>query len=1291
MRKFKIGIRSQLLLLVTFASLFSLFILAVVCGVYFSNNLTDLRADRLEVISQLKTSQVTQAINYLIYQIYWMTTKDAITTPLSTSRAGNNSELVFLEAQVSLDQFLTNSETFAAARLYNLDLEIVAESFNNASSVSVPALDYLYPLQQNLSVPNGLSSLTNGISSYYFTGPVSNNSDADSVYFVGITYPVYANTSIILNQPSVAGYLSVITNANNIQAAVNDTTTTELPTDDYIVLAVQPVFASKSSLYGDGEDSASGVQELVGFQAVFPLKSGGVDTNRVYNINSSLAIKEALTKESGSSTKKKNISGDGVALGFSRLAVDTNTYWSIIIEQKLSKFNAPIQKFTNIIIGLSFGIGAFVFLITFPMTILFIRPITKLKDATEAITRSKREREKEKEMELNSQGGHMASAQDSSPPPPYYSTLIRRFNGTAGSNLKEKHGASYTKLNSKPNTLKKDNRNSVISAGTGGSGSVYSSGIRLPSRIEDSKKFFKDELTELTEAFNIMREELEKQYVHLEDRVKSRTKELEASKIEAEAANEAKTVFIANISHELRTPLNGILGMTSIAMDEDDTSRIKDSLKLINRSGELLLHILTELLTYSKNTLNRSKLEKSSFQILEIVYQVQSIFSKLANDQRVFFKILVKPNSLRRLILHGDSNRIIQVVMNLVSNSLKFTPVDGRVDVSFKLLGEYDTVRSRAANYDAVYVKGHQHAADFRPKHKHNASNNDDNCSFISSLDDDNNDNDATSIVTYSTTKYQDVVFESQFKGENKPLPTIPSEDGSNLSQHSNALPSIPADSNNGIDSSNSSGYSDLPTVPPKDDIPLSRLQTAPTKLLPPPNMRESSTTTNVSATTKRPSISSASSSLNSHEYVKDDKAYKIKNFNKSKPWVLQIEVSDTGPGIEPALQEKVFEPFIQGDQTLSRSYGGTGLGLAICRQLARMMHGTLTLKSTLGVGSTFIFTVPLPQVGEIMVPDEDMPDFCEDQFNPKARINRKVAFAFDNSPSSSTVNKTSTNGEVTDTEPKGSPFADPIAKSSPNKSKASSSTSASSRAPAPKFNIEKLGTFKPNSEDSGGSSESGQSGKRNPFYEKPHLITRSSTGTANSSNNSDRLDVGSRLLLDNLSHLKILVAEDNLVNQEVIKRMLLLEGFSNITMASNGAEAVDSVKKSIEDEDVFDLIFMDVQMPKIDGLLATRMIRSNLHFDAPIIALTAFADESNAKECLNNGMSGFLAKPIRRTNLRKIITEFSPVLLRELVTTPQTHQSDEKRLGFDSNQNKTSSNNEFHFNDGNEASNGSN
>lgn len=113
----------------------------------------------------------------------------------------------------------------------------------------------------------------------------------------------------------------------------------------------------------------------------------------------------------------------------------------------------------------------------------------------------------------------------------------------------------------------------------------------------------------------------------------------------------------------------------------------------------------------------------------------------------------------------------------------------------------------------------------------------------------------------------------------------------------------------------------------------------------------------------------------------------------KPKTWVIQIKVTDTGSGIEPALQEKVFEPFVQGDQTLSRSYGGTGLGLSICRQLSKMMRGSLTLDSTIGEGSSFTLTLPLPQTGEIVVPPQDLEMFCDDEFNPTAKSNRKVAF----------------------------------------------------------------------------------------------------------------------------------------------------------------------------------------------------------------------------------------------------------------------------------------------------------
>lgn len=75
---------------------------------------------------------------------------------------------------------------------------------------------------------------------------------------------------------------------------------------------------------------------------------------------------------------------------------------------------------------------------------------------------------------------------------------------------------------------------------------------------------------------------------------------------------------------------------------------------------------------------------------------------------------------------------------------------------------------------------------------------------------------------------------------------------------------------------------------------------------------------------------------------------------------LFEFEVQDTGPGIPPAQQQKVFEPFVQGDLGLSRKYGGTGLGLSICSQLAGLMGGSVSLKSELGVGSSFTMHIPL-------------------------------------------------------------------------------------------------------------------------------------------------------------------------------------------------------------------------------------------------------------------------------------------------------------------------------------------
>lgn len=1229
MKRLKIGIRPQLIILVCFSSLFSLLILGIVTGVYFSSNLSHLRAERLEVISKLKSTQVIQSIEYVYYQIYWLTTKDSIYAPLSSYRAGNNTKSIFSGSSDVLDLFLASSELFAAARLYDMDLNVMSENYNNDTIVSNSTLNELFPLDDASSLTTILSSQDLELEGY-ISGPLSNTSDPDSAFFMGITLPVYANSSVILSVPSIAGYLTIIANAKNIQIAINDTSTI---VDDvnYTVTIVKPTFKNNQSSLTDPS----------GYEAVFPVKKDGLVPNHIYDIDSSDLIKEALTEGVGSSGNVKSYNGKAVAIGYTQIQLGAKSNWSVIVEQPRSEFLTPVVKLRNIIIGVVIGTGVLMCLITFPLAVWFIGPITKLKEATESITRSK------KKKQFNEKG-----TKDDSVPP------------------------SYNSIH--PNSGSSSKRNSVYSELTNSS-SIHSTAIRLPTKIQSSKKFFKDELTELSDAFNIMTEELDKQYTHLEDRVKIRTKELEALKIEAESANEAKTVFIANISHELRTPLNGILGMTAIAMDEHDPSRIQESLRLIYRSGELLLHILTELLTYSKNTLNRSKLEKSNFQILEVVYQVQSIFSKLAMDQRVNMNIFLKPDIIRKLVLYGDSNRIIQIVMNLVSNSLKFTPVDGSVDVSFKLLGEYDQENSEKEGFKKVHIlkslrKSSANGSLLFKKHAvfdeigENADtieNNKDKLSSNKSSSFSEKDktfdtnNDSSSILTLSTVEYENAIFNSQFNHD-KQKNSFTYRRPSRMSGRNSIEKIEQINPTNSQNITNKNRSIDNTILNPIDFNGASSIGSSKDEA-----HSKSYTTAISDMATDREllkfSATSSSSNLSVNELIKDDKRYKIRKLYEPKTWVIQIEVSDTGPGIEPAMQEKVFDPFIQGDQTLSRSYGGTGLGLSICRQLAEMMNGTLTLKSTVGLGSTFTFTVPLPQSGEIMVDEEDMPQFCEDEFNPKSRINRKVAFDIEPEKGKSNISGVSLNTSNSSSKDMQTPNGQIHMQKNESFSEYESREQPFSNAPThidiikTISNSDNLGQSKEFEEPKASKLSNGIASdvttpnpekKRNlepetGYFDAPHLLTKSSTGTANSVISEVHDSPTSKE--NEFSHLKILVAEDNMVNQEVIRRMLKLEGFTNITMACNGAEVIELVENS--DQNYYDLILMDVQMPKVDGLLATKRIRNDLQYTNPIIALTAFADEGNVKECLSCGMSGFLAKPIRRSNLKTIITEFRPEL----------------------------------------------
>ncbi|SHM57610.1 Signal transduction histidine kinase [Cryptosporangium aurantiacum] len=352
-------------------------------------------------------------------------------------------------------------------------------------------------------------------------------------------------------------------------------------------------------------------------------------------------------------------------------------------------------------------------------------------------------------------------------------------------------------------------------------------------------------------------------------------------------------------------------------------------------------------------------------------------------------------------------------------------------------------------------------------------------------------------------------------------------------------------------------------------------------------------------------------------------------------PVALVAEVRDTGPGIPADRMDRVFRSFAQVDSSTTRVYGGTGLGLAISRRLAHAMDGDLTVESEVGVGSTFTLTARLRAS-----PDADLrpPDH--------AALADAHALVVDDNATNRRVLRAQLAGwgmRCTDVgsaaealelvrDPAQFDVAvlDMHMPEMDGAQLAAALRSSEATADLPLILLTSV-VWRPRPD---------QQRLFDAVLIKPArggalhaTLARAVARTEDLGPESPGAPIG-----PSPTPLRVLLAEDNPVNQKVAQLMLGKQGHLVDTVA-DGQEAVEAVLRA-----PYDVVLMDVQMPTMDGLEATRRIRSEIPADRQpyIVAMTASVLVEDKAACRSAGMDSYLPKPVRADDLRRTLDEFA-------------------------------------------------
>jgi len=361
----------------------------------------------------------------------------------------------------------------------------------------------------------------------------------------------------------------------------------------------------------------------------------------------------------------------------------------------------------------------------------------------------------------------------------------------------------------------------------------------------------------------------------------------------------------------------------------------------------------------------------------------------------------------------------------------------------------------------------------------------------------------------------------------------------------------------------------------------------------------------------------------------------------------LEFEVKDSGIGMSSAKIQALFDPFTQADGSSSRKIGGTGLGLTLCKHLVEMMQGTIQVSSEPNAGSSFKFTARFEhsQIGTVVLREK-----------PRRFDNLRALVVDDNLAARTIISKTANSIHLrTDTAGDAKTAIEMLEKAEMSNEQHYDIVLMDYNMP----NLNGLDASRLIKQDRkivhrpsvilvSAHQKDEIFGLDLPetidgFIHKPVSQSRLFDAIAEAFGESvfatattDSLRAEDLALL---SSARILLAEDNIVNQKVAVGILKKKGVE-VVVANNGRQAIDIL--AMHPNGYFDLILMDMEMPEIDGYQATQLIREGDNSAAiPIVAMTAHAMQEDRKRCIECGMDGYITKPVEPDLLHKTLARF--------------------------------------------------